>query len=494
MQKASFDKMAESLPIKKKPQYEVANEVLEKIHSEKIEIKIEDMIKAKNCAETLTSSLVQAFKDNDKFFEFLYKDIIPVGSVPEDLKIGRANEFDFMIVLDLEKLPGFKVAELIQADFVVLKMKKPNDSEMIPKWLSPDFSDPFEKYEIAQIKYLYDLSEDEMLIDPRKCRAWFLQHAFYEILPTFRKNMKLKGLDVHETFHSYSRMGMSLDITVLSKECGIFNVDFVLAFSCQIRSLKSKCVPRTFFAINQIMENPEWLRAQSVTFQKILKNVLLNHDVLFVPVTPLQFATGIRTIWNWRLEFAKVESLIINYQGREPLKKMIRLMKYFRNKAFWRKLVKSQHLKSVVLDMFKIHPELSWWSDENLSKNFVECLDHLQQSLKNGFLPNFFFHERNVFGKNIEDRSDILSLKGRGLLVNIDVETLKASFEIENEKCEEIWLKSFGEVEKPNDAASYNAKSEFARLYITCVNTHLTIESRKMISRENFHENVDDKE
>ena len=80
------------------------------------------------------------------------------------------------------------------------------------------------------------------------------------------------------------------------------------------------------------------------------------------------------------------------------------------------------------------------------------------------------------------------------MLVNIDVETLKASFEIENEKCEEIWLKSFGEVEKPNDAASYNAKSEFARLYITCVNTHLTIESRKMISRENFHENVDDKE
>ena len=470
--------MAESLPIKKKSQYEVANEVLEKIHSEKIEIKIEDMIKGKNCAETLTSSLVQAFKDNDKFFKFFYKDIIPVGSVPEDLRIGRANEFDFMIVLDLEKLPGFKVEELIQEDFIVLSVKKPNDPEMIPEWLSPDFSDPFEKYKIAQ---MYDLSEDEMIIDPRKCRTWLFQHVFYEIFPTFRKNMQLKGLDVHETVHSYLGMRMSLDLTVLSKECGAINVDIVLAFSCQIRSLKSEYVPRTFFAIDQIKKNPE------------LKE--LNNDVLFVPVPPLRYETrGIRTIWNWRLEFAKAESLIINYQGREPLKKMIRLMKYFRNKAFWRKLVKSQHLKSVVLDMFKIHPELSWWSDKNLSKNFVECLDHLQQSLKNGFLPNFFFHERNVFGKNIEDRSDILSLKGRGLLVNIDLETLKASFEIENEKCEEIWLKSFGEVEKPNDAASYNAKSEFARLYITCVNTHLTIESRKMISREDFHENVDDKE
>ena len=94
--------MAESLPMIKKSNYEVANEVLEKIHSEKIEIKIEDKIKAKNCAETLTLSFIQALKDYDKFFKFLYKDIIPVGSVPEDLKIERANEFDFMIVLDLE--------------------------------------------------------------------------------------------------------------------------------------------------------------------------------------------------------------------------------------------------------------------------------------------------------------------------------------------------------------------------------------------------------
>ena len=93
---------------------------------------------------------------------------------------------------------------------------------------------------------------------------------------------------------------------------------------------------------------------------------------------------------------------------------------------------------------------MSWWSDENLSKNFVECLDHLQQSLRNGFLPNFFLHERNVFSKNIEDRSGEITMEGRGLLVNVDVKKLKASFERENEKCEEIWLKSFCEVRKSN--------------------------------------------
>ena len=140
--------------------------------------------------------------------------------------------------------------------------------------------------------------------------------------------------------------------------------------------------------------------------------------------------------------------------------------------------------------MFKIHPEMSWWSDENLSKNFVECLDHLQQSLWNGFLPNFFFHERNVFGKNIEDKSAKMTL-----LFDIDVEKLKASFEMENEQCEEIWLKSFGEVEKPNEAASYYAESELARLKLTCHMTNLvdgSVYDFHMTSRQDFYENVDD--
>ena len=156
---------------------------------------------------------------------------------------------------------------------------------------------------------------------------------------------------------------------------------------------------------------------------------------------------------------------MINYQGREPLKKMIRLMKCYRNNANWKKLVKSQHLKTVVLDMFKIHPEMSWWSDENLSENFVKCLDHLQQSLRNGLLPNFFFHERNVFRKDVEDQTDKRSLEGRGLLINIDVKKLKASFEMENEECKEFWLKSFGEPGKP--------KINLVRFFLTVLTSHM---------------------
>ena len=145
----------------------------------------------------------------------------------------------------------FQVVEHEEADFVVLSVEKPNNSEMIPEWLVPEISDPWN----AQI---YDLSEDEILLDPGKIR--FRQHVFNAIFPTFQKEMKLKGLDVFETVHPFdprSFGGMSLDLTVLSKECRVlFNVDFVLAFSCQIKSLDPECMPRTFYAINQIMKNP----------------------------------------------------------------------------------------------------------------------------------------------------------------------------------------------------------------------------------------------
>ena len=47
--------------------YIIANEVLEKVHKEKISLNPEEENVAKNCADTVKSTLTEALKSNDLF-------------------------------------------------------------------------------------------------------------------------------------------------------------------------------------------------------------------------------------------------------------------------------------------------------------------------------------------------------------------------------------------------------------------------------------------
>ena len=115
-------------------------------------------------------------------------------------------------------------------------------------------------------------------------------------------------------------------------------------------------------------------------FQRELKKIISKGDAYFVSV-PLKNNRGIPSTWNWKVEFLKAESQILAMN--EPVKKMIRFLKYFRNKnSINVGRLKSYQLKCVVFNMFKDNPEIRLWCDDNLARNFVQCLKYLQHSLK----------------------------------------------------------------------------------------------------------------
>ena len=53
--------------------YIIANEVLEKVHKEKISLNLEEEIVAKNCADSVRSTLTEALKSGNDLFETLFK-------------------------------------------------------------------------------------------------------------------------------------------------------------------------------------------------------------------------------------------------------------------------------------------------------------------------------------------------------------------------------------------------------------------------------------
>ena len=283
----------------------------------------------------------------------------------------------------------------------------------------------------------------EFLIQPDSVRSWFTE-IYKNALTTIRNKLTPRGIEIFEVESRYG--GIALTLKVIEKDSEFIHMDFVLAFTFPFHLMKISLMPKTFEVINNVRENPKWLKVQSVLFQRELKKVITKGDAYFVSV-PLKNNRGIPSTWNWKVEFLKAESQILAM--KEPLKKMVRFLKYFRNKnSVNLGRLKSYQLKCVVLNMFKNNPEIRLWGDENLAENFVACLEFLQKSLDQGKLSNFFFLERNVLG----NRPRKFDLEARYL--EKVIKELDESFNMEKEKCQKIWQKHFGGASALSDAFS----------------------------------------
>ena len=278
----------------------------------------------------------------------------------------------------------------------------------------------------------------EFLIKPDSVRNWFTQ-IYKKSLPNIRRKLSPIGIEIfeHEVESRYGGIALTLKVNGFGKDSEFIHMDFVLAFTFPIHLLKKRVMPKTFEVINNVLENPKWLEVQSIAFQKELKKVISKGDAYFVSVPLKNNISNRPSTWNWKLEFLKAESQILAMN--EPLKKMIRFLKYFRNQNLKTGKLKSYQLKCVVFNMFKSNPETKFWRDDNLAKNFVASLRFLQESLDQRKLSNFFFLERNVLG----NKPGKFDLEARYL--KKAVKELDESFKMEEEKCQNIWQKYFGE-------------------------------------------------
>ena len=134
---------------------------------------------------------------------------------------------------------------------------------------------------------------------------------------------------------------------------------------------------------------PKWLKAKDQVYQNALKESL-KEDIHLVPV-PLKIDPKNP---GWRLDFKAAELQLITGQG--SIKKVLRLLKYFRNVNGEIFNVKSYFFKTIIMHMIRDDPFIDW-SEGNLAKNFLEVLRRLQKAYKQKTLSSFFIPEKNIF-------------------------------------------------------------------------------------------------
>ena len=104
-------------------------------------------------------------------------------------------------------------------------------------------------------------------------------------------------------------------------------------------------------------------------------------------------AISLRKVKNikgrFEIDFHDLEREILS--DKENAKKVIRLIKYLRNKSGGQaKELKSFLIKTVVMNKILTESD-EYWNNKNLDSSFVDCLTSLKNGLKKRFIPDVFY-------------------------------------------------------------------------------------------------------
>ena len=214
-------------------------------------------------------------------------------------------------------------------------------------------------------------------------------------------------------------------------EVTTIDVDLVPVFRCDPKNMTN--IPIVHDPIQYIMNGPKWLEEKKIDYQKSLKESL-NKDIHLVPVPLKKKPCG----FGWRLEFKEAEFQLIN--GHGSLKKVLKILKYFRKIHIYKMTkVKTYFLKTIIMHMVRDYPNKNW-SEQNIARDFIEALKHLQSAYEKKVLSSFFIEQKNIF-ENVKPSSfPIISdwLKET-------IENMESALHLEYHKCEMIWRKYFSD-------------------------------------------------
>ena len=220
-------------------------------------------------------------------------------------------------------------------------------------------------------------------------------------------------------------------------EVTTIDVDLVPVFRCDPKNMTN--IPIVLDPIQYIMNGPKWLEEKNIDYQKSLKESL-KKDIHLVPVPLKKNPNGP----GWRLEFKEAEFQLIN--GHGSLKKVLKILKYFRKIHITKMTkVKTYFLKTIIMHMVRDCPNKNW-SEQNIAKDFIEALKHLQNAYEKKRLSSFFIEQKNIF-ENVKPSSfPVISdwLK----------ETIENLESAPDHKCEIIWRKYFSDTNSTRNSAN----------------------------------------
>lgn len=307
------------------------------------------------------------------------------GSYYEKLKVGRPNEFDVMVSLNVSP-DAFKLEyERDQAMEGYVKLKRAQVVSSMQDWLA-------------------FLTDDKKYLSPTKIRQ-----RFFELFEEVTKSAN----DIYVEEHGPAvQLTITDQITRRSKTGGtgaiIAEVDVVLCIDFP-----------TGWPQHAIVEK----RGLSSSRLQTIKSKGFH----VVPKTFENEIEDLNKAVHWRVSFSRCEKELIHRGIACKQKEVIKLVKFLRERNESQLPgISSYHLKNVFLHQALVEKKL--WDNSHFLERVIDILSELLKALKEGKLCHFFNSRCNLLCKlPSEDRKNCVSTIERMLdaLKSHEVEKIK---------------------------------------------------------------------
>ncbi|KAJ3660922.1 hypothetical protein Zmor_005349 [Zophobas morio] len=329
--------------------------VLQEINKRFISLPDEDVRRNNKILDSVLTTFVDKMKTKDPLFKAMFRRVFYGGSYYDGLRVGKPEEFDLDLLLDI---PTYAQPVLMESNipgFVHLQLKN------FDGWMKQ----PEAKPGYTNFKKLFD---DKFFLSTEKALAWM--HGV--IQKTFNDFPFSNGVYTFQnqtgTFKiKFSSSGPALTLHIAG--AGVkMDVDFVTCFVFSgkmwpINGFKSNPFPSTkpeFFIVPKKPKAPE--------NQPIPR--------------------------YWRLSFQEQERALM--EDKRTLKPTIKLLKKLRDNQ-QQSCIASYYIKTVLLHIMA-QKEIDFWR-KPLSHVFFVVLEEYKEFIKEGKIPYYWNKKNNLIGK-----------------------------------------------------------------------------------------------
>ncbi|CAH0546628.1 unnamed protein product [Brassicogethes aeneus] len=342
--------------------YRIMENILNKINQKCIQLETSETKVYQTIMTSVTNELVNELK-KDATFKILYERMFFGGSYYDNLKVGKAEEYDLDLVLNLPVVISPKVEHSNKHGFVYCRIQ--------------EFEKLLKRAEKDPLLIIHSFLDKQNYLSTVKIFSWMqsiLNKALNEMSRDGTKTIFTVtiGEERITVFGSLKTKAPAFTFNITGNYKGQaidVDIDLVPCFQFQAKH---------HWPASPYKPNPSEIRK---TF-------------LIVPKKPYDVKDGSIERY-WRLSFQEQEREMIN-KDYKALKSTVKLLKKLRDQQKHVKIA-SYFIKTIFLLEVEKHQECSYWS-RPLSIVFMTMLRTYQKALEDGNIPYFWNRKFNLIG------------------------------------------------------------------------------------------------
>ncbi|CAH1791828.1 unnamed protein product [Owenia fusiformis] len=351
------------------PMVDPLNQHLNRFYNTHAYVNPQEMIQAKDIDSQIKTSLLRFFMDNNSE----HIELLNIGSSFEDLKVGRADEFDHVIIRNNERvsLPR-EIYDIDKKGYCSLKQ---SSLQRVPVQMntatrtSMNRYSPYQRSPMARHIHKLAFTRPTMVyetISAGDTHSFF--HSFFQQwLNSFHcgRNdgktitMFIKGV-VYDVTLETSGPAFTVILKQPQNDASKISIDFSPACRFRDKLLVAKPHPK--------LKDRQMLRADTV---KSLEE-------------------------RWLISACREEAKAYQVMRSGVQTKVVKIMKAIRLRRQQWQCISSYCFKTIMLYLNRDNPDVRLWMESKLTERFVDMLEAFYYVCSTGNLPCFFNQQINV--------------------------------------------------------------------------------------------------